>query len=260
MMRVLIANPSVGLGGAEFHTIELARHLSQCGAEVMHALERTRENESLFRTANNGISSLPLAWHRTAFPQEEALRQSRVLRKAVSSYSPDLLIIPLAYPDAAPGLLACAADLGLPTVVIFHLARKTINLTDLQLRAYARALQSANIHWVAVSPWLADTMSFLTGIPRSRITVIRNGAFQSDREVADLSDRDAVRAAVLDEFGIDPRDKVILTVARIDTQKNHLDLVTAADAVVRLRPDVKFVWLGEGPSTAIVDERIRELR
>jgi glycosyltransferase involved in cell wall biosynthesis len=53
------------------------------------------------------------------------------------------------------------------------------------------------------------------------------------------------RAAAREELGLRPSDLVVGSVANINAQKDHITFLQAASKVVRTRPDVRFVLLGE---------------
>jgi glycosyltransferase involved in cell wall biosynthesis len=53
--------------------------------------------------------------------------------------------------------------------------------------------------------------------------------------------------------------EVVGTVAALAPHKNHADLMRAAARVVRERPGVHFVWVGEGPCRAALERQRHEL-
>jgi glycosyltransferase involved in cell wall biosynthesis len=67
------------------------------------------------------------------------------------------------------------------------------------------------------------------------------------------------RAEVRSEWGLPAEAAVVGAVTRLSSQKAPLDLVAAAAEVSRVRPDVRFVIVGDGPERAAVERRIREL-
>ena len=75
-------------------------------------------------------------------------------------------------------------------------------------------------------------------VPAHKFRVVRNG----------IEPRPAVRsrAGVLEELGIPPRARVVLTVGKLTIRKGYRTLVKALPAVVEHEPDVYFVWVGEG--------------
>jgi len=62
------------------------------------------------------------------------------------------------------------------------------------------------------------------------------------------------------ELGIEEDAIIVGTVARLSPQKAPLDFVEVVANVHRSYPDVKFVYVGDGPLREIVEDRIREHR
>lgn len=64
------------------------------------------------------------------------------------------------------------------------------------------------------------------------------------------------RADVCRELGLDARHPVVGTIGRLSTQKAPLDFVRAARSVLRQRPDVQFILVGDGPLESAVRKAI----
>lgn len=93
--------------------------------------------------------------------------------------------------------------------------------------------------------------SFLAaGLPPERFAVIRNGAPPPPRRSHPL----AVRASL----GLDPADRVVLTVARYTEQKDHRTLLAALPLVLDRVPRARFVWVGAGPLETTMIEAARQ--
>jgi glycosyltransferase involved in cell wall biosynthesis len=98
---------------------------------------------------------------------------------------------------------------------------------------------------IAVSSALRDVMIEL-GVPKDRITVVRNGV---DRELFKPGDRARLRA----EFGF--TGQTLLSVGNLVPEKGH-DLTLAALALL---PNVRLVVLGSGRLEASLREQARHL-
>jgi exopolysaccharide biosynthesis polyprenyl glycosylphosphotransferase len=61
------------------------------------------------------------------------------------------------------------------------------------------------------------------------------------------------------ELGLEPNSKVVGMVGRLDEQKNPLDLIRAAAVVVKSRPDVQFLVVGDGNLRPECESLIAEL-
>lgn len=80
-------------------------------------------------------------------------------------------------------------------------------------------------------------------VPAHKFRVVRNG----------IEPRPAVtdRATVLEQLGIPPRARVVLTVGKLTVRKGYRTLMEALPAVTGREPETYFVWVGEG---ALKDE------
>ncbi len=109
-------------------------------------------------------------------------------------------------------------------------------------------------HWMVdaetcVSQHLADYMQRRCGFPREKLFVIPNGIelpvdadSASPSELADLAGKE-----------------LVLTVGRLDEQKDPLTFVEAAIRIISIRPDAHFVMVGRGPLSDIVKQRVERL-
>lgn len=91
---------------------------------------------------------------------------------------------------------------------------------------------------IGVSSGVRD--SFVTsGVPADKTRVVRNGITPRP-PTADVA---SVRGSV----GVADTDRVVLTTGRLIDVKGHSYLLDAVPAVVDRHPDVRFVWVGDGP-------------
>lgn len=88
-----------------------------------------------------------------------------------------------------------------------------------------------------------DGMETLTaaGLPRERAIVISNG-IDIERFQRDARERERVRA----ELNIEPADRLVGLLARLDPMKDHETFLEAAAILSRKRSDVRFVCVGSG--------------
>ncbi|HWP34932.1 MAG TPA: glycosyltransferase [Thermodesulfobacteriota bacterium] len=87
----------------------------------------------------------------------------------------------------------------------------------------------------------ADLLSH--GFPADRVVVIRNGI--DTRRFAPAPE---ARARVRAGWGIGATELLVGLVARLDPMKDHPTFLEAAAHVARVRPDVRFVCVGDGPA------------
>jgi glycosyltransferase involved in cell wall biosynthesis len=98
----------------------------------------------------------------------------------------------------------------------------------------------------------ARTLYARRGFDADKLTVIPNG-FDTSRFRPDP----AARAEVRNEIGIDPEAPLIGLVARYDPFKDHATFLRAAAALVRSRPDARFLLCGhkvDAGNAALVDQ------
>ncbi|HOD65631.1 MAG TPA: glycosyltransferase family 4 protein [candidate division Zixibacteria bacterium] len=75
------------------------------------------------------------------------------------------------------------------------------------------------------------------------VTVIPNGI--PDRPVHEQRPQAARR--LREKYGLPPAALVAVTSGRFVDQKGHAYLVAAAGEIIRQAPDIRFLWLGDGP-------------
>jgi|CXWL01.1.fsa_nt_gi glycosyltransferase involved in cell wall biosynthesis len=86
---------------------------------------------------------------------------------------------------------------------------------------------------------------------RARTAIIRPGV-----------DLEAIRAVSVDrvtkcqELGLDPTKPVVGMVGPLKPQKAPLDFVRMASAILKIRPDVQFVYVGDGALRSVVEREI----
>ncbi len=104
---------------------------------------------------------------------------------------------------------------------------------------------------------VADAMTTLfraRGIGRpDMFTTVRSG-MEVDRFLAAPADAAALRA----ELGIDPEALVVGTVARLAEHKGHDDLVDALAPLLRARPELHLLWVGDGWWRERLEGRLRD--
>jgi glycosyltransferase involved in cell wall biosynthesis len=79
------------------------------------------------------------------------------------------------------------------------------------------------------------------GVPSERITVISSAVDSI------LYDRPCDRTWFCKEFGFDSGDRVVGTIAQLIPRKGHRYLIEAAPAILKIFPNTRFLFLGQGP-------------
>jgi glycosyltransferase involved in cell wall biosynthesis len=94
-----------------------------------------------------------------------------------------------------------------------------------------------------------------SGVPRARLALVPSGVAFAAPPEAQAGAGANLRVAI----GAAPDAIVIGTVAALAPHKNHADLARAAAIVLRARPDVHFVWIGEGECRPALERQIATL-
>lgn len=82
------------------------------------------------------------------------------------------------------------------------------------------------------------------GFPREKMTVIPNG-IDTERFKPDAGARESIRK----EWGITESEILIGLAARLDPMKDHPNFLRAAAMLIRERPHIRFVCVGDGPES-----------
>ena len=144
-----------------------------------------------------------------------------------------------------PAARTVAAALGIPYVLAAHGVEVHPELS----RARAAALRSATMVW-AVSRWTARRLEDL-GVSEDRIAVVGNTVDHVRFDIAPDP------AALRQRYGLQPEEKVILTVARMDASegyKGHEALLRALPAVRAEAGPVRSLIVGTGDARRAIED------
>jgi glycosyltransferase involved in cell wall biosynthesis len=161
------------------------------------------------------------------------------LLKLIDNKQPDILHLH-GYGATTFGRIA-AAMRQIPTILHEH-----ANLTDTPWfqKIADRLLEPYTDIAMAVSKSTADFVIHSRQIPASKVKVVYLGVpldeFSRPRSADEI-------AAARHELGVGPDEFAIGTVTRLHESKGNAFLVDAAAHVVAVRPDARFVLVGEGP-------------
>lgn len=102
--------------------------------------------------------------------------------------------------------------------------------------------------FVANARALTDSIERVFGAPSSKIRVVHDGV--------DLERWSGHHPADLSHVGIEKKDRVFFTAARLHPQKGIEDLIRAAAGILSSTSDLHFVVAGEGPSRQALTQLI----
>lgn len=154
--------------------------------------------------------------------------------RTVRSWLPDLIVVS----TGDPGRMSVALYYPVPVLYILHSAPE-LRIRFLP-RCYLRLGLLFNNMVMTVSRSAAETISYFMGIPREKIAVVHNSCKSVKRPV-------------------DASLPVVLTVGHVVPYKNPAGWLAVAQLVIEVRPDVSFVWLGEGELLDSLRTRIKAL-
>lgn len=145
------------------------------------------------------------------------------------------------------GLVARPAAMlaGVPCLVTIHgdFAGAGTRKTGKAYYLAERLLSCTTARYIAVSHWLAGSLSESCGIRREKITVIPNGI-----DITEFAGRP-----------LESRERLVGTVARLAPQKGVEYFIRAAAILVKEFPELAFWVVGDGPLLAPLQETARQL-
>jgi glycosyltransferase involved in cell wall biosynthesis len=246
-MRIALLLPTLETGGVERVFANLAGGLLRQGVEVDFIVGRA---------GGDMAAALERAIPLYDLQSDRMMHSIRQLAKYLREREPDALIAGMTHSTAAAVLARAAAGRRTRIIATEHntMSRIVANTSGLKYRLmplWSRwALNSADAI-VAVSAGVADDVSTQTGIPRDRFRVIYNPVITSALRSS--------AAAPLDHPWFRPGEPpVILTVGRLDKQKDFPMLIRAFHLVRQTRP-ARLVILGEGPDRNRIEKAVAHL-
>ena len=100
---------------------------------------------------------------------------------------------------------------------------------------------------------MMDELMWLYSIPKIKISIIPNGI------IAGKIRRCLDAGRIKEKYGIQPLDPVVLFCGRMNVQKGPDLLVEAIPQILKKRPDMKFIFMGEGDMRPSCERRAQEL-
>jgi glycosyltransferase involved in cell wall biosynthesis len=173
------------------------------------------------------------------------LRLYRYFRKT----KPDLIHFVMSWPtrDSWCGMVA-ALLLGIPYVVDFQLVPPSLRCPATtrgllkHLPTILRYVFNRADRLICVSEGNKDRLAAFFGIGKQSIDVVHNGI-----DCVRYQQPDSEKVCQLrKEFRLSPDKIAITTVARLNIQKGHSDLIEVAKRVTSTNPEVVFILAGDG--------------
>lgn len=218
--------------------------------QLVTRLDRARWEPAVFCLSKRGLladdlerAGIPV----TCYGANWAWQAPRVvsqLRRALQDWKPQLLQTFLFHANFLGRIAGWSA--GVPCIV------SGIRVAERRSKTHLR-LDRWTDHWVrkhvAVSQSVADFSIREAGLPLDKVVVIHNGV-----DVEFYANAPSIRPV---ELGLPESARLVVTVGRLDPQKGLLDLVAAAEPILREIGDVQFLFVGEGPQRGILEQEIK---
>ena len=166
---------------------------------------------------------------------------ARATVAALAARGPIVLDAHYLWPDAVAAA-ALARELGVPFTMTARGTDLNVIADDPFVAAAITEAAGRASMCAAVSAALGDRFAQVTGMPRARITDVRNGV---DLDRFRPGDPAAARA----QLGLPASGRLVLGVGRLVAAKGF---ALAAQALAVLPPDVQLVLIGDGPDRAAI--------
>jgi len=254
-------SPSFAGGGTIFY-VELLPRLARLG----HRIRVIADAPPAVRgTQRSGLASdspnLFVEWfayeHRSslkpptpAFRKRTSAQIQRVFERFVAEQRPDAVLI--GREVVSLYMLGLCQQYGLPTVLISHGVAIAALLRGVYPSGLARELVEHLQQIDAVVAVASHIEDMLRRLGVTRVQTIRNIA---DPTTFRPQPKDA---ALLQALRIAPAQPVVGHVSVLRPAKRTADIVDSAALVLRARPDVVYLVVGDGPCRGDVEERARQ--
>jgi glycosyltransferase involved in cell wall biosynthesis len=253
--RVLHLITSFEIGGTERQAVELLKRLDSDRYDVRLAALRNEGpfyQEIAARFPN--VPEFPLS----SFYNRNAVRQLLRLRKLMKSNQIDILHAH----DFYAGLIGAAAARLAGVRVIA--CQRHLKLSDRRMHRWGQRIIQLLAHRILVnSEAIRDYIISKDGVPRRKIVVIKNGigsaGVKSTPDSSVTPERREAHDALCAGLGLDPKSRLVGTIARLQPVKGHRYLIEAAARVLKREPAAHFIIVGGGPLRDELENQIAAL-
>ncbi len=250
---------SVKVGGIAPHVSELSEALARRGHEV-HVITRRGEFDSYDKI--NGVHYQRVDYDGSRGIVDQMDKMSSVMYDrflAVQKIFGSFDIVHGHDWHPVPALSRIKKDCGVPSVLTIHSTEWGRNgnhfgngvSKEISHREWLGEYESSQI--IVTTRRMMDEIMWLYSIPASKITIIPNGI------IAGKMRKSLDAGRVKEKYGIPPLSPMALFCGRMSVQKGPDLLVEAIPMVLKNRPDMKFVFMGEGDMRSACERRAGEL-
>ena len=251
-MKVLLASSSSGSrGGGELYLIYLGRALAHRGHAVTLWASANPRMDELANTFSGFGQVLRSGYTNTYDQRGRSITSylnfgaARAVAAVWRGAEPDFIHVNKQNLEDGLDLLRAAHLTGVPHLCTLHLTQSARYLRAKLAAPRDFVSRCALRHYSGLLVTVLenrqrDLADFLGASPRIRM--IPNGV-----PLFDLTRRSAVRLAQRSELGFSPSDQLFIAVGRMVRQKRPLVFLEKAQEILRVLPDAKFLWVGDGP-------------
>jgi len=246
-VKLHILLPSLIRGGCDEYVSKIAKGAIQAGHEVVISFPLLQQDAYL----KHVFIKLGAIYRRLKISKSEVEGGSSPKEQLVQGFSllhetqPDAVLLVLPWPTNGIGFILACASLSLPTVAVFQLCNKTVQIEEGYRKACVRAQQQQV--WIAVSQDNRQYLAQTFGISREQIEVVFNGT-EPELQWSSLSlqDRKTVSINIKQELKLLASTQLALTVGRLTAQKGYINLLAAIQRLPSRYSGVHFLWAGTG--------------
>jgi glycosyltransferase involved in cell wall biosynthesis len=237
-MRILFLIRSLSRGGAERQIVNLANGLAARGHEVHLAT---------FYPGDELESEVASAVNRHCLRKQgrwDLVRFLYRLRSLVKELRPDILhsFMPTS------NVVAVLASWGLRCRIVWGVRASSMDYSRYAYGVTAAVLElcAAKLSWcpalIVANSIQGHQLMLDRGFPKEKSVVIPNGI-----DIERFRPRESERERLREKFRFDSHQFIIGVVARLDPMKGHAVFVEAFEAVLRVLPEARAVFVGNGP-------------
>lgn len=247
-LRILQAVAAMDRGGIETWLLHVMRHARRCGLHMDFLVSANRRC-----VYDEEIEALGGRLIRCVSPRRWDF--ARDLKRIVERYGPyDALDSHYQFKSGV--VLRAARQAGIPVRIAHsHLDTRLLKeCSGFWYRLYARAMQS----WIRKYATHGVAVSDVAGMALFGRHWQVDPRWQKIYPGIDLSpfEQHVDRAAVRAEFSLPLNAEVIGHVGRFSPQKNHLFLCAIARELLALRPQARFLLVGDGPERPAIEAEV----
>ena len=261
VMKLLTIRDCRARYGSENHMLSVARGLVGHGVDVHAAFPSAPGTVSMIqdcKAASVTYWPFELNGRFGPLPRRWSVSSNLQMLRLLKAVRPDVVQITAGWPtEVWPAAWSCALC-NIPVLAIFQLASENVSLPWLHLKQLTWARRRRQ-RWMAVSGQnlLALRQTFGTG--PDEIGVLYNGIeIRPGLEVPNEAETKALRQEVRVELAIPLDSRLLMTTARLDKQKGHVDLLQIVPRIVDEFPDVIFVWAGDGDERQALETQVQQ--